>query len=1212
MQTNNSQRLERSILLGAAVIDLLLIVAVLFFFFQSYTHFNESVRVTRHNLVQLLEQRIGDKARLVDDAVVRVQSELEHHLQSGGIDSERLQKRLSQEQQQLPEIDAIRVTNVHGDVVWGKGVTSASKANYADRDFFTIHQQNRCQGPILTPPIEGRVSGLWVIAFTRCYRTPEGAFAGIVSAAVPVDSFTRLLRTVNLGARETAVIRYEDGGLIARIPTLEGEIGQPGNKMVSREFIELLASGKPIAEFQTRQSPDAVERSYLFHRVTGWPFLVAVGLVAEDYLQPWRMQVIWGLVLLGILLLMTSTLAWVTIRYLRGLAIREKEREEDLSWRRILIDQSLDGIVVLERQGRVWEANQRFAQMLGYSPEETAQLYVWDWDAQWSRAELQTMIDQVGADGAHFETRHRRKDGQLIDVEISTNSAEFEGSKLIFCVCRDVSERNQARQALKASEEKYRIIFENQLYAVTVFDLQTYRLLDVNEAFVRLYGYSREELLGGMTILDLSAEPEQSQAAILEATDRGEIFVPLRYQRRKDGTVVSVEIVGGPCQWNGRKVMFTLAHDITIRKQAEDELREREALYRFLIAGLSDGFFVCDAQGVLTSVNEALTHMCGAASPGQLVGRSLLDFVAPVDQERVAASFNQAVAQLIVPPFLEVVLLREDGRELYAEVKPTVVVRDQGLVAIQGLVFDVTRKKREADALKKSEERLHLALQATRDAVWDWDLRTDSLYYSPRWFAMIGYEAEELQVDPTLWRRLLHPDDLERADQVVAEAIAAKTFFEIETRLQHKDGHYVPVLTRGYILRDEFGQTIRLAGANTDLTDQKRIEEERLLWERQALQLQKAESLSRMAGAIAHHFNNLLGVVLGNLEIALEDLPADLAGVSNLKAAAGAGDRAVEVSSLLLTYLGQTEGLHELLDLAQLYRSGLPQLQALLTGEIALETRFPNPGPVVRGNGDHLQRLLKNLVVNAVEAIGERPGAIGLSLVTVSGMEIPQQQRFPFDWDPGARRYACLKVQDSGIGIASADIEQLFDPFFSSKFTGRGLGLSVVMGVVRAHGGGIVVHSTPRVGSTFLIYLPLPEQDEMLQTAGEAPVKLTRERTVLLVEDEEQVRMMMEVMLSRLGFAYRSAEDGVEALAMFRQQSKDIDLVVCDLAMPSMDGWEIMEALREISPQIPFIMISGYDQAQAMGEGRSVAPQVFLQKPFKKEELHAAIEAALK
>jgi PAS domain-containing protein len=176
-----------------------------------------------------------------------------------------------------------------------------------------------------------------------------------------VDSFTRLLRTVNLGARETAVIRYEDGGLIARIPTLEGEIGQPGNKMVSREFIELLASGKPIAEFQTRQSPDAVERSYLFHRVTGWPFLVAVGLVAEDYLQPWRMQVIWGLVLLGILLLMTSTLAWVTIRYLRGLAIREKEREEDLSWRRILIDQSLDGIVVLERQGRVWEANQRFA-----------------------------------------------------------------------------------------------------------------------------------------------------------------------------------------------------------------------------------------------------------------------------------------------------------------------------------------------------------------------------------------------------------------------------------------------------------------------------------------------------------------------------------------------------------------------------------------------------------------------------------------------------------------------------------------------------------------------------------------------------------------------------------------------------------------------------------------------------------------------------------
>ncbi|MDD2464101.1 MAG: PAS domain S-box protein [Desulfobulbus sp.] len=1213
MQSYTSKRIEKSILWGSVFIDLLIIVGTLFFLLHSRSHFLEGLSVVGHNLVQLLEQRIADKARLVDDAVVRVERELEEQLRGGAIDPQRLQWLLNLEQEQLPEIDAIRVTNAQGKVIWGKGVISTVNATYADRAFFKAHQEKHTHESIVTPPLKGKVSGLWVVAFTRCYRYPDGRFAGVISAAVPTEIFSRILSNINLGPTGTAALRSTDGGLVARMPPLDGAVGQPGNKKISREYLQILNSNISVGNFQTRTSPDSVARTYAFRRVMGWPFTIAVGLVESEYLAPWRVQAIWGTLLLGILLLMTSTLSWVTIRHLRQQGIREKEREEDLTRRRILIDQSRDGIVILDSRGKVYEANRHFAEMLGYSPEEIKDLYLWQWDARWTREELESMLSGVGNNGAYLKTRHRRKDGRIIDVEISANGADFGGNKLVFCVCRDVSEQNKARDALRVSEEKYRIIFENQLYAVAIFDLLTLRFLDVNQAYIRMYGYSREELLDGMTILDVSAEPERSEHAVSQAVEQGAIFIPLRYHRKKDGSVIPVEIVGGPYNWDGCRVMFMLGHDISARKQAEDDLRGSEELYRFLVTSLSDGFFSCDNRGIISFANKALAQMHGVEDPECLLGRHIFDFIAPVDLERVEAHFNEALAHHIVPVSLEIMLVREGGMNLWVEVKPTVVTRDQGLVSIQGLVIDITQRKKAAEALQKSEERLHLALQATKDAIWDWDFLAGTMYYSPRWFMMAGYTSEELQVDPELWLRLMHPDDLERAKTVVSEAIVDKTFFEIETRLLHKAGYYVPILTRGYILRNDAGKTIRLAGTNTDLSEQQRIEEERREWERQAFQLQKAESLSRMAGAIAHHFNNLLSVVLGNIEITLEDLPADQPVVANLRAASQAGDRAVEVSSLLLTYLGQTEGRHELLDLGRLYRQSLVQIQALLKEEIVLETRFPKNGPLVRGNGTLLQRMLKNLIVNAAEAIGERQGHIGLSLTVIALSDIPSAHRFPLDWEPAADHYVCLQIQDSGDGIEAADIEQLFDPFFSSKFTGRGLGLSVVMGIVRSHSGGITVASTREQGSVFQVYIPLVEREALPDQQGVGDERAAAiERTVLLVEDEEQVRLMTESMLSRLGFAYLSAEDGAEALALFKRHADRIALVICDLSMPNVGGWETMETIKEIAPTIPFVMTSGYDETRVMREGRKLYPQVFLQKPYKKDELGAAIEAAFK
>ncbi|MEI7436290.1 MAG: CHASE domain-containing protein, partial [bacterium] len=243
--------------------------------------------------------------------------------------------------------------------------------------------------------------------------------------------------------------------------------------------------------------------------------------------------------------------------------------------------------------------------------------------------------------------------------------------------------------------------------------------------------------------------------------------------------------------------------------------------------------------------------------------------------------------------------------------------------------------------------------------------------------------------------------------------------------------------------------------------------------ETQNRQLQKAESLWRMAGAIAHHFNNQLMGVMGNLELALQDLPRSEDLYSILKAAMQSATQAAGVSSLMLTYLGQTSATHAILDLSISCRQYLPVLRAALPGNIVLDTCLPASGPVINGNENQIQQLLTILIVNAGEALETRAGTIRMAITAIQqASDIPLTHRFPFAWKPQELPYACLEVNDTGCGIADSDIDQIFDPFFTTKFTGRGLGLAVLLGIVRSHDGCITVESKPGRGSTFRVYLP--------------------------------------------------------------------------------------------------------------------------------------------
>lgn len=260
-----------------------------------------------------------------------------------------------------------------------------------------------------------------------------------------------------------------------------------------------------------------------------------------------------------------------------------------------------------------------------------------------------------------------------------------------------------------------------------------------------------------------------------------------------------------------------------------------------------------------------------------------------------------------------------------------------------------------------------------------------------------------------------------------------------------------------------------------DITDRKRAEAEKAVLEEQNRQLQKAESLGRMAGAIAHHFNNQLQAVMGYIDLAVNELHGERGTgiIECLAHAVEAAQRAAEVSHLMLIYLGQAPAMRKPVDICEIYSHSLPLLRAVLPERIHLETDFPIPGPTVMANENQMQQVLTNLVTNAGEAIGKEPGSVRLSVRMEPALQIPTTNCFPVGWEKNDKTYLCLEVMDSGCGILNKDIGKIFDPFFTSKFTGRGLGLPVVLGIIRAHGGAVAVQSEPGRGSIFKIFLPV-------------------------------------------------------------------------------------------------------------------------------------------
>jgi two-component system, cell cycle sensor histidine kinase and response regulator CckA len=454
--------------------------------------------------------------------------------------------------------------------------------------------------------------------------------------------------------------------------------------------------------------------------------------------------------------------------------------------------------------------------------------------------------------------------------------------------------------------------------------------------------------------------------------------------------------------------------------------------------------------------------------------------------------------------------------------------------------------------------------------------------------------------------------DLPATELPMQRAIAQnETVRDFEQIITRPDGMTLDVITNAVPIRDANGRPCGCVATFQDFSAQKQAERKRLDFERRLLQSQKLESIGVLAGGIAHDFNNLLTGVLGHTNFARSELSRGSTNVDHLLAQVEtSAHRAADLCRQLLAYAGKGQVVVRLIDLNVALQQTVPLLKLAISKKVTLDLQLSSSLPPLRGDPSQINQVLLNLVTNASEAIGPAAGTVTVRTerVNVTPMDMLTIVASP-EMEPGS--YICIEVHDTGGGISPETIGHIFEPFFTTKFVGRGLGLAAVLGIIHGHHGGIRVSSQTGIGTTFELFFPIVSQGAR-GTASPFPSASPSNRGVVLVVDDDQVvRDLASAVLSGAGYAVVTAVDGEDAILKLRRDNMQFDAVLLDLTMPKLDGEDTLMALRMISPNLPVVLTSGYDEQAVVQRfvGRGLAD--FLPKPFVSEALLGVINTVI-
>lgn len=678
------------------------------------------------------------------------------------------------------------------------------------------------------------------------------------------------------------------------------------------------------------------------------------------------------------------------------------------------------------------------------------------------------------------------------------------------------------------------------------------------------------------------------------------------FVRLKTIIAIAIAVIVFLCIGTATLLFFNrkLAVQIDQREKAEKKLIKNELLFRGLYDNMTSGSAIYEvindgskgSDYIVKNFNKKSLEIEGKTL-NEVVGKSLFDLRPNIDDYGLIPLMKR-VWETGEPDYFPIKVYQDNVFSNYYE-NYIFKIPTGEVVTIYN---DVTDQKNSDLALKESEKRFALAMEFANDGIFDWNLETDEVYYSPGWKRMLGYEDDELTNDLTVWERLTDPEDVKRSWKMVDELINRECDkFEIEFKMKHKEGHWVDILARANAIFDENNKAVRIIGTHVDISERKKLEN-------QLFQSRKLESIGGLAGGIAHEFNNILSIIIGNNELIMAKLPDSSLFGKNCEEIRLAGLRARDIVKHLLTFSRQDDSIKKPLNIVSVVTESLRLIRSTTPTNIEIrDTLCPNCLPIL-GDATQINQILINLCSNAIDALPISGGIIDIELCNSDS----NQQNDVSAHTLAMGKYIKLRVRDNGSGISQTILDRIFEPYFTTKDVGKGsgIGLAVVHGIVENHGGSIVCESKKNQGTIFTVVIPAYEgpveqesyQNDMPSGNGER---------ILYVDDEPSIAELGRLHLESLGYDAYSTTDPEEALEIIKAEPNRFNLVVSDMAMPNMPGDQLIAEILSINSEIPTMICSGYSARMSETNASEIGIKAFVMKPLNKAELAKKVRELL-
>ncbi len=767
-------------------------------------------------------------------------------------------------------------------------------------------------------------------------------------------------------------------------------------------------------------------------------------------------------------------------------------------------------------------------------------------------------------------------------------------------------ERKKAQQKLKESEDRYRSLVDNSPLSIAIHAQG--KLVFVNKTGIRIFGGKNESDFLGKPISQF-VHPDYKNIVkqrVRKLEDKQEVPTLEEKFRRLDGKIIDVEVMGAPLTFKGIDAVQVVVTEISERKKAEQALRESEESYRGIFDNATDAIYIQDSSGHFLDVNKTVEKMYGY-DHDYFIGKTPEFLSAPDKNDLLKVGKHIKEANKGKPQCFEFWGLRKNGEVFLKEVRLNEVVYF-GQKAIIAVAQDITERKESEKQLKRSEQRFRTLIENSPIAI-SMSRNEKIILVNNAYLELFGYTDKQELIGAEFNEQLAISERKKILKQNKNREKSKEISNSYETIGLRKDGSTFPFQANVSVINLAKGPATLAYISN--ISDIKKAEEERLNLERQILHTQKLESLGVLAGGIAHDFNNLLTGILGNTGLAMMHSEGNSPVRTNLFKIEDIASRAAELCNQMLAYSGKGKFVIQPIDLNEIIHEMALLLNVSIPKKVILETSLESKIPATEADVTQVRQIIMNLITNAADAIGTKTGVITVKSYSkyLSGVELKSNY---IENDPEEGDYTILEVSDSGCGMKEETLNKLFDPFYTTKFTGRGLGLAAVLGIVRGHKGTLMIDSTYGVGTTVKIALPASNKKALPLVIDKGTDKnLQGEGKILVVDDEESVRSILKEALEFSGYKTILAEDGEKAIKLYKKHREDIRLIILDLTMPKLNGEETYKRLIKLDPHVKVILSSGFNAQDTISDFASKGVAGYLQKPYHLQSLSDKINEVL-